>query len=154
MSKQIDLTQPLSDEDRAYLIQRGREYDVEQSDAMFRTAKEQQVPHTGDVGTTLDSGTNAALANQTQTVETTAASAAAAAGMPGIVTADDPGELEANAEALQPPYDAEGVTKKQLIAEIQRRNALPENAEYEDIPTSGSKDDLVARLNEDDELSE
>lgn len=37
MSKQIDTTKPLSDEDRAYMLSRGREAELARLDAQFET---------------------------------------------------------------------------------------------------------------------
>jgi len=102
MSRSIDLTKPLSDEDKRYLRIRGRENEVLENESQFAAEPE-----------------------------------------------DDDSEPDG---PLEPPYDQH--SKKQLIAEIERRNALPENAEYEDISTSGPIRELAARLVEDDEASE
>lgn len=159
MSREIDLTKPLSDEDKQYLMIRGREQEVRENERMSSNDSEaQRVPHTGDVGTDPETARPAGIRNTTQEVPNDAKSAAARAGMRGIVQDDDETETGQAAgaaddsEGLEPPYDQH--TKKELIAEIERRNALPENEEYEDISTSGDKADLVARLEEDDEASE
>lgn len=39
MSKEVDLSVPLSDEDRAYLQQRSRHYDIEENDRVFKRGK-------------------------------------------------------------------------------------------------------------------
>lgn len=156
LSRQIDLSQKLSDEDRQYLLDHGREYDIALSDGM--TQDQPTVTHTGDVSPIPETATEGGIRSTDGAVPSGPATDAAAAGMPGIVAADgslpEGGQEPSTAPApLEAPYDREGVTKKMLIAEIDRRNALPENAEYEPISKAGDKDALVAALNEDDEAS-
>lgn len=126
MSREIDLTQKLSDEDKEYLMTRGREYDVVQNEVLMNDP--QEAVATGDISSVPEVANPSGL----QQIQPLGA---------------------ADPEALTTPYDREGVTKEMLVAEIRRRNALPENDEYEDIPTRGSKDSLAAALTEDDDAT-
>lgn len=122
MSRQIDLSKPLSDEDRAYLESRNRLTDIalaEGGDASSLTAGPslsstatpeellEQTPNLGDVGTVQKNYTE------------------------GDGTAPDPTE-----------YD--DMTVQQLKDELERR----------DLPVSGNKSELIARLVEDDDDTE
>lgn len=123
MSKQIDLSKPLSEDDRAYLVSRGRTSDIliaDGKDASAETAGPSfdatasaeellaKTPHTGDVN---------AMGVQSKQPVTTA---------------------PADAEPEPSKYD--DLTKQQLEDELERR----------ELPKSGKKPDLIARLVEDD----
>lgn len=122
MSRTIDLTEPLSEEDRQYLLDRGREQQVFANDAKFSNDPEAIRRALYIPGTSVDK----------------------AEGVPETPDGplDDDGESEDNYETWT--HDA-------LQEEIRRRNAEDDRDEEDHLAVSGNKAELIARLREDDE---
>lgn len=123
MSKQIDLSKPLSEEDRAYLLSRGRTYDIAIADGNDASSL--------SAGPSFDANTDAAklLAETPNTGDVN--TLGREAGAPDQSSGDAPtGE----------PSQYEDLTVAQLKDELERR----------DLPTTGKKPELVARLDADD----
>lgn len=174
MSKQIDLSKRLSEEDREYLISRGRLDDVRGNDEQFgdgpRSLEKIDDGNTGDVNPFEKDDGSDLLAyrnlGETGVSVVQAVTSARNAGMgddeieervqsalrfaPG---SDDPNRAAQEQDSedtrdYDQPY--EDWTKADLEKEIEERNA--QKGEGEDkISKSGNKSDLAARLDEDDE---
>lgn len=145
MSRQIDLTSALSDEDRQYLTDRGRHSDIARADAVANgeewnasslTAGDvigpndppPLPPNTGDVNPVPPEERNQPWGESMSDDETTETNIGTTGGQ---------------------VMDYEQFTKAQLKAEIERRNeALEEGAEL--LPHSGNKAELIAVLEQDD----
>jgi hypothetical protein len=127
MSMEVDFSTPLTDEERAYLAERGRYADVERVDAM--TGSEPQPFGEGD-GTGLKQAsvlTSDQMASERERLLARLAELNAMA-----PDADDDSDTEVA------PY--EEWTPQELKDELGRRG----------LPKSGTKADLVARLEEND----
>lgn len=138
MSRQIDITKPLSDEDRQYLEDRARHEDLRRN-AEIVGEREADVltpindGNTGDVDPfKADDGTEQITGTNPGERTVTAAQAADT----GVPTADDAGD--------EPDDDYENWTNEDLRDELENR----------DLSKSGNKQELVARLREDDAASE
>jgi len=123
MARDIDLTKPLSERDREYLLARGREQQVFNNDAQFTNDPEARARALYIPGTAIDKAEGV--------LDTPPADAA------------PDGETEDNYETW---------THDKLQEEIRSRNATYEE-EFQ-MPVSGTKAELVARLREDDESDE
>lgn len=145
MSKKIDLSKPLSAEDEQYLRDRGRLADIARANGEDPTSA--GGPATGGV-----SGVSVGGAGLGSADNTAGAASVRAAAQREQQQADnaDPDSPEAKIAAGE--YDAKGVTKDHLLAEINKRNEGREEADQ--IPTDGKKDDLIAALEADDDTDE
>lgn len=165
MSRTIDLSKRLSEDDREYLLARGREQDVFANDSQFTDDEEaarvaayipgtsvdtaEGVPVTkgGDPlvnnGGGISQGTPkfATPANQVESGE------AADAGVGALQVEHDSTEEEAAED-----YSGEEWTKERLVEEIERRNATY-GEEYQ-LAKGGSKKQMAARLVADDNTPE
>lgn len=165
MSRQIDLTKPLSDEDRQYLVDWSRtddlrknaEYLAEQDAAALEPIDD---GNTGDVnpfekddGSDLMAGTHpgerAVTESQRQAVKDLQSED------PNKVTKDGDSPLrptqqagDAESEHDDNYDDADAWSYRDLQKEIGERNE--DRDEDSKIPASGSREDLVARLRADD----
>lgn len=126
MSREIDLSNPLSDEDRAYLLARGREQLVAQIDARRGDEEAAKLAHYVP-GSAVDE------ADGVPETPGLAAPNVEAARSAEIVEEDD--DVEAGTED-----NYETWTNEQLREELDSR----------DLQTSGKKKELVARLRADD----
>lgn len=154
MSREINLNEKLSEEDRDYLLARGREQQVFRNDARFADqpsaealAMASYVPGTG-----IDraEGVPATPGGDPRVVM-----GGGEVGEPDEDDEDDEGPRAAS-EVVDNPLAGGGDnyetwTKKQLRQEIESRNE--ERAEDDQLPVGGDKADLVARLRQDDEES-
>jgi hypothetical protein len=152
MSRQIDITKPLSDEDRQYLEDRARHEDLRRN-AEIVGEREADVltpindGNTGDVdpfkaddGTEQITGTNPGE-------RTVTAAQAADTGVPTADDADDAGD-----EPDDDYDDEDEWSFRDLQAEIKDRNEGRDEADK--ISAQGSRPELIARLREDDAASE
>lgn len=154
MSKEVDLSKPLSDEDRAYLQQRSCTWEIEENDRQFKRGKFAE-PSEDEVETVF---------TPTNTSAPASVEAGSAADNPPQFVGQRPGDpavwggatgrTKEEAEALEAgdlldapedqadsDDDAEGpedLTVDELKAELKRR----------DLSTSGNKAELVQRLND------
>lgn len=134
MSRQIDLTQPLSPEDRQYLEERA-DYNALEQNRMFTEGEVSfsfpgQGPGVDEEGLRKNTGDMGVQEDERVDV--------------GVAKASDGsvGELSDNYDSL---------TNEQLREEIRRRN---EGREERRLSTSGDKATLIATLREDDESDE
>jgi hypothetical protein len=148
MSRKIDMDN-LDDDDKLYLAQRGQL----PTDVMSR--EEQRLllnPEEANQATMLaNTGTaNTAGLTTEQLEEELERRRAAEVTDPRTLFGQEgvAGALagEEDEDTLEPPYDQ--YTKSELLAELSRRNDNREDDNQ--LPLSGNKDDLVARLDEDD----
>lgn len=140
MSRKIDLTKPLSDEDRAYLEVRCKTADL----ALNAQYMAEQA---GDKPPTQASPEQLAAPGNPQTTvagETTQTGNSAPPPPPPADGTDNP---QNPTPSLPESYD--DWTKKQLWAEIDKRNN--EDDAGIDVPKSAKHEDLVAALELDDE---
>jgi hypothetical protein len=131
MSQEVDLSKPLSDKDRAYLLGRGRYGDIERSDNMYggSTPDEMLVGDgTGTRPTSILTSDQAAARKQQLLDELAAIEATEGATVP---------EADVEDEALK-PY--EEMTVAELDAELKARS----------LSTSGKQVEKIARLHADD----
>lgn len=156
MSREVDPNaKNLSDDDKIYLIQRGlmptSVMSVQEQrklvDPDLASLSLEERANTGDVNTDnlsieqleeLLEARRAAEVKDPRELMKPAGEAAA--------TRDGDDEDESDGEPLEPPYDQ--YTNAQLRAELDRRNE--DRDEDEKLPLSGSKAELVSRLEEDD----
>jgi len=134
MSREIDLSEPLSDEDRKYLEERADYHRLSENKRMTEGedpfSYEGQGPGVDDTG--LRANTGDMGAPDPERVD------------PGVIQASDgdPGE-----STVEKAYEDQ--TNQELRNEIRRRN---EDRDPEDrLPVSGDKAALVATLKKDDE---
>ena len=151
MSKEVDLSKPLSDEDRAYLQQRSCTWEIEENDRQFKRGKFAE-PSEDEVETVF---------TPTNTSAPASVEAGSAADNPPQFVGQRPGDpavwggatgrTKEEAEALEAgdlldapegeaddAEDPEDLTVDELKAELKRR----------DLSTSGNKAELVQRLND------
>lgn len=131
MSKQIDITKPLSDEDRSYLQMMGRNDLIERSDAINSGDESRLDSSAGTAGPALAHNTSAEelldLTPNTGDVNTGVQKHV------GAGTSDSEQSIAELAKKLE-----DGYKKDELIAA----------AEARDLDTSGNKADLARRLAE------
>jgi hypothetical protein len=160
MSRQIDLSKKLSDEDRDYLISRGRLDDVRANDADFGQDQERfQViddGNTGDVdpfkrddGSDLMAGTHPGERALTpvQQIET-GVPPEEVTGLPPTEPSQQAGDATgegSDSRSFDDDYDAEEDGKP-----VWTKEDLEEEAQKRGLPKSGNKSDLIKRLREDD----
>jgi len=135
MSMEIDFSKPLSDEERAFLMERGRYADVERSDNAYGTSGDPSL-YTGD-GTGLREQQVVTGEVARRRKEELLAELAAIEEAEGTGTGDEDEE----ADDL-PPYEA--LTVKDLDAELKARH----------LPVTGSKEAKVKALYDHDEAEE
>lgn len=148
MSRKIDLTKPLSDEDRQYLTDRGRLNDVAVADANAGGADSAPAPTVtpgGVSGVTV--GGSSPLTQDPSAARYTPATPAVQAG-DGLEGSEQEKDAAAAEAVSNGDYEAKGVLVKHLQAEIDRRNE--DRDEDDHIPRTGTKDDLIDRLKTDD----
>lgn len=122
MSKRIDLSKSLSDKDRAYLEMMGRSAELQQADAGGEDSS-------GSAGPRQLDGEGVDLADQPNTGDVNTLGRDAGA------TGTEEDQAPANQES-----EYADLTVRELRDELERR----------DLPTSGKKDELVERLEDDD----
>ena len=147
MSRKVDITKPLSDEDRQYLLDRGQHAKIAQADAAAGgddSALAASTTPGGVSGVTV--GGSSPLAQDPSVGRYTPAEPAVQAG--DGLTSDDDKDAKAEAAIADRDYEAKGVLVKHLQAEIDRRNE--DRDEDDQIPRTGTKDDLVDALKADD----
>lgn len=135
MSRTIDLTQPLSEDDREYLLARGREQHVFQNDAQFSDDLEARARGLYIPGSAID----------------------LAEGVPGTPSAD-PTVVNGGGPAIpeeDPGLDSDDLVSDDLDSEEDNyetwtKEQLSEELENRELATTGKKDELIARLREDD----
>jgi hypothetical protein len=138
MSRKIDITQPLSDADREYLLQRDRRDLIAMADAHARGEEVNDSMLTQGLPTAHDT---VRLDPNTGDVNTL-----------GRVLPGQNFDEDENAEWGEQPQGYDSWKVADLKAEIDRRNAERADAEdYEPISKSGKHADLVAALEADDE---
>lgn len=128
MSKQIDLSKPLSEADKEYLRQMGREQQIAQVEAGGEDSSATAGPRQLKNGPTE-------LENVPNTGDVNTLGRAETGGATGSVPDLAPSVGEEGYEGLKVP---------QLQDELERRG----------LPKSGTKPELIARLEEDDESSD
>lgn len=152
MSRDVDPNaKKLSDDDKMYLAQRGQLSTDVMSEADQRKMLRHDAPtldelaNTGTVNTAGISTEDLEAELQKRRDEAEAVDTKKLFTNPGGVA----GAAADEDEPLEPPYDQ--YNKGQLSAEIERRNDEREDEEdYDDMPLSGTKGELVDRLDEDD----
>lgn len=154
MSRQIDITKPLSDEDVAYLDSRAR-HDLIEQNARMMAAESESGPatidggNTGDIdpfkaddGTDLLAGTNPGETPLTaiQAVEVQQRSDE------GLAASDEDGEelepTRQTGDALEADEEDDGDDEFSGLTNDELRDAL----ESRDLPKSGNKKEMLARL--------
>lgn len=163
MSRKVNLNEKLSDEDREYLLNNGKEREVAENDAQFGR-KDDSVR-----GEEMDAKERderiAELRNELARLENEKATAenpnvAFPNQIPGGNVVDNThveGEApEGAAEDTRDDYDDDKKwTKSKLSEEIKRRNRDREKEDAEPLRTSGTRSELVEELRRDDrELAE
>lgn len=153
MSRQIDLTQALSDEDREYLVSRGRLEDIRANDEQFGDPGDKFVPiddgNTGDVDPFKADDGNDQMANM----------------HPGEKPLTEVQGLEVNRGGGSEQADAEDTrdydepytewSKADLQKEIDERNADEDrDPDAPKIARTGTVQELAGRLTDDDANSE
>jgi hypothetical protein len=147
VSRKVDLTKPLSDEDRQYLTDRGRLNDIAVADANARGEDSAPVAQTTPAGVSgVSVGGGSPLATDPSHGRFAPAEPALQTG-DGLKEGDDK-DLAAAEAISNGDYDAKGVTVAHLQAEIDRRNE--DRDEDDELPRSGTKQELIDRLTEDD----
>lgn len=126
MSKQIDLTQPLSDEDREYLRVLGRLDDIRRNDEQF--AEGYEAPEAREPSATADRTQAAGIGEGTLGTRAANASQPELAGEGADEVGDD----------TEAPYEEWNLVD------------LREELEVRELSKSGNKGELAARLREDD----
>lgn len=142
MSRTVDLSSRLSEEDREYLLARGREQDVLNNDARFTDDAEAARFAAYVPGTSVDraDGVPHTVGGDPRVVM-------GGGGTDGTPEFAESARLDAETED-----NYENWTKKQLKAEIEQRNSeLPED---EQMPVSGDKPDLIELLRNNDAESD
>lgn len=148
MSRSIDLTSALSDEDRQYLVDRGRLTDIARADAAANG--EEWHASTLTEGRSLDPNGPAPLPPNTGDVNPVPPEQRNHPwGSSMSDDSDQTQETEIGNTGGQ-LMDYEQFTKAQLKAEIERRNELLEEG-AELLPHSGNKAELIAVLEADDQ---
>lgn len=143
MSRKIDLTKPLSDEDRQYLEDRARHHDIATADANAGYEDDGSGPLTSPVGVSgVSVGGSSPLSTDPTAARFATPGPAVQAG-DGLKDTTDPAAAVAEGD-----YEAKGVLVSHLQDEIDRRNE--DLDEDEKIPRSGTKAELIARLQADD----
>jgi hypothetical protein len=133
MSRKIDLTKPLSDEDRQYLEDRARHHDIATADANAGYEDDGSGPLTSPVGV---SGVSVGGSSPLQQDPTAARFAT-------------PGPAVQAGDGLKTEEGYQSMKVAELQDEIDRRNETRD--EDEQIPRSGTKQDLIDRLTADDQ---
>jgi len=154
VSREIDTSKSLSDDDKLYLAQRGQlSTDVmsvqeqrELLDPENAGPSTLQLANTGTVATMTVEELEAALADKRKAHEETDPQKLFTnpGGLAGAAASSDSDEDDE--EALEAPYDQ--YTKGELSAELIRRNET--RSDDDQLPISGTKQELVDALDEDD----
>lgn len=140
MSRSIDLSKPLSDEDREYLVQRARTADLQKNAEMLNGATERPTPvddgNTGDIDAfTRDDGSD--LLAGTHPQETTVTT------IQQVEVQREPGE-----SGEEPPTPEEPDNYDDEAAWSYRE--LQDEAKVRKLTATGSREELIARLRQDD----
>lgn len=145
MSRTVDLTQALSDEDKEYLLARGREQDVVRNEAEFGDDPDAVRAANYIPGTSID---------EARGVPPTPGGDPKVVNGGGVVHGDVEFDEEGDARSVVGPLDGEtednyeSWDKGALKAEIASRNEdLPDD---EQMSVSGNKGELIARLRQHD----
>lgn len=153
MSREIDLEEPLSDEDRQYLLDRGRDDLVRQNDLEFGDEESEARPlspfgepmarsMTGDVGFDEENtSTRPTLVDRT-VQQTVKGQGTSGAGNALVGDADTDEDDEEDSEDDVPPYSE--WSNEELREQLKGRG----------LSAGGPKAELVARLEEDDAKQE
>lgn len=147
MSKSIDWSKPLSDEDRDWAISRGMDLQVQQNDAEH-DRKDDGTSDTDQAFVTGLRGTEpSATSDRTETHGVGEAQLAVNRDREAAARAANGGESNLGGD-VEDRYSTMG--KEDLKDEVRRRNDEREEAGLDALPLSGSKGDLQERLREDD----
>jgi hypothetical protein len=133
VSKEVDFTKALSREDRAYLLMRGRQADIDRLDNNFGATDEDLLDGDGSGPATKQLATGLALEQRKQELLDELAQIEAA-------ETDAEGGVDDDTEV--PPYEVWAV--KELDAELKRRG----------LPVTGDKTAKAAALYADDDDTE
>lgn len=131
MSKQVDLEKPLSDEDRDYLESRAMHREIAENDARFADG-DPVSERSGLTGEEPAYGVPAGSHPE-----------AVGVGQGGVLARSDPAADRRAAESAAD--DEEDEYSEMTVAELQ------DELEKRDLPKSGKKAELAARLREDDD---
>lgn len=140
MSRTIDLTEKLSEEDREYLLARGREQQVFQNDAEFVGDPESVRVANYIPGTSID---------RAEGVPPTPNGDSRVVMGGGEVEVDEDGD-----ELEDTPDSAAHLGETEDNYDTWDKAGLRAELENRELPTSGNKAELIARLREDDESDE
>lgn len=166
MSKDVDLSKPISDEEREYLKQRARHFDIEENDRQFKKGKfaeDHEEPYRGRntvAAPPIEPGSDADnpprfVGNRPHGVDR-----AVWGGSTGLSEQEAYAQTSGEPHAEQEELDLGGVPTvggkqvkesdepEEVAVEDLNVEQLKEELRKRDLPVGGNKDELVERLNE------